>query len=816
MLSPLAAFLHRNRFRVLAAAVVGFALALAFGVGVAKHMSPYGASDPATQSVQATNRFQASAGRQIDPGIVALISTTNPQRVKQVAALLAAQPSVAEVTRGAVSRDGTKSYVVAYFKPLSDKRLKNTAQQIENRFAGQHDVILGGGAIANAQVNTQVSHDLAHAELLAFPFIFLLSLLFFRSLVASVLPPLLGGLAIVSTFLALRVVVGFVDLSVFALNLVTGLGLGLAIDYSLFMVSRYREEAAVHGFGAEALRRTLTTAGRTILFSSLTIAGAIASLAVFPQRFLYSMGIAGAIGALISAVLALVVLPALLAALGPRVNALAPRRLARAADREARPAQSGAWYRLSQFVMRRPARVAIASAAVLIALGIPFAGIKFISVDASVLPPSLSARHVQNVLNAEFPPGRTSPVEVVVGAPAGSPQVRALASRIRALPTVSAVAPAVPAGPATSLLPVAAPRSQPAPRPPDPRAARAVLRRRGRRDGELHRPRAQPLGPSPARARHRGRSHADRAVSDDRLGRAPGEGCADERAQPERDVRDPRGDLPGRKPAGAARIPQPGRARRDPADLPVRRRLRPGHRLRRVPALADQGSARRRRFEPRGGGGRARADGADRHGSGALVLGGDRRLRHLADRLHQGARARRRARRAHRRLRDPRPARAVADGTAGVAELVGAAPATAPSRAGWAAGGGRGRYLTVHLMVICSGNPANHEKREHTRGLARPLERIPALEAGDPALARAAGVRDPSHRGLRAGQAARHGLRHPHRPRHDHRRAGAGRPARHVHLRGADGQLPRRAPGGPRALLRDHRRRPRMAPGAQR
>ncbi|HLJ01962.1 MAG TPA: MMPL family transporter [Solirubrobacteraceae bacterium] len=456
MLSPLAAFLHRNRFRVLAAAVVGFALALAFGVGVAKHMSPYGASDPATQSVQATNRFQASAGRQIDPGIVALISTTNPQRVKQVAALLAAQPSVAEVTRGAVSRDGTKSYVVAYFKPLSDKRLKNTAQQIENRFAGQHDVILGGGAIANAQVNTQVSHDLAHAELLAFPFIFLLSLLFFRSLVASVLPPLLGGLAIVSTFLALRVVVGFVDLSVFALNLVTGLGLGLAIDYSLFMVSRYREEAATHGFGAEALRRTLTTAGRTILFSSLTIAGAIASLAVFPQRFLYSMGIAGAIGALISAVLALVVLPALLAALGPRVNALAPRRLARAADREARPAQSGAWYRLSQFVMRRPARVAIASAAVLIALGIPFAGIKFISVDASVLPPSLSARHVQNVLNAEFPPGRTSPVEVVVGAPAGSPQVRALASRIRALPTVSAVAPAVPAGPATSLLPVAA------------------------------------------------------------------------------------------------------------------------------------------------------------------------------------------------------------------------------------------------------------------------------------------------------------------------------------------------------------------------
>jgi uncharacterized membrane protein YdfJ with MMPL/SSD domain len=133
---------------------------------------------------------------------------------------------------------------------------------------------------------------------------------------------------------------------------VTGLGLGLAIDYSLFMVSRYREEAAASGFGAEALRRTLQTAGRTILFSSVTVAVALAALAIFPQRFLYSMGIAGAIVVLVAATLALVVLPALLAVLGPQVNALAPKRLQRAADRDAGPTQSGAWYRLSRFVMR--------------------------------------------------------------------------------------------------------------------------------------------------------------------------------------------------------------------------------------------------------------------------------------------------------------------------------------------------------------------------------------------------------------------------------------------------------------------------------
>ncbi len=468
MLSRLATCLYAHRRRVLLVAVVGAAVAGAFGAGVAKHLSPYGANDPATQSVQATNRFQAAAGRQIDAGVVALVDAGNVRsaaarrRVSQVATQLRQQPDVASVVTfydshnpAMVARNGDSTYVLAYFKPLPDTALKDVAQQIANHFSGQRDVKLGGGAIANAQVNAQVSHDLAHAELLAFPFIFLLSLLFFRSLVAALLPPLLGGLAIIATFLALRIVSSFVDVSVFALNLVTGLGLGLAIDYSLFMVSRYREESAHRGFGIQALQRTLQTAGRTILFSSLTIAAAIASLAIFPQRFLYSMGLAGALVALLAATLALVVLPALLAVLGPRVDALAPRRLARAAERDARPAERGAWYRLSRFVTRRPGRIALASAAVLIALGIPFAGIRLISVDASVLPAGASARQVDDALRSRFPPNRTSPLEVVVAAPAGSPQVRALRARISQLPDVSEVASAQPAGSGTSLVAVA-------------------------------------------------------------------------------------------------------------------------------------------------------------------------------------------------------------------------------------------------------------------------------------------------------------------------------------------------------------------------
>ncbi len=267
---------------------------------------------------------------------------------------------------------------------------------------------------------------------------FLLSFLFFRSLVAALLPLLVGGLSIVLTFLGLRVASELGSVSVFALNLVTGLGLGLAIDYSLFIVSRYREEIERFGPGAEALRATLATAGRTVLFSSLTVAAALASLLVFPQRFLYSMGLGGVMVALIAASVALVVLPAVLALLGTRVNALAPKRLQRAAARDARPAEHGFWYRLSRTVMRRPARIAIASAATLIALGIPFLGIQFNAVDAGVLPESASARQVDDALERDFPPAQTDPIYLAVEA-SPSEAVAAYADDLRALPGVAEV-----------------------------------------------------------------------------------------------------------------------------------------------------------------------------------------------------------------------------------------------------------------------------------------------------------------------------------------------------------------------------------------
>jgi uncharacterized membrane protein YdfJ with MMPL/SSD domain len=420
MFNALASLAQRHGKRTVIFAAVFFVVAGALGGGVASKLAPYGADDPATESVKAGDRLEADGYR--DPSLIVLFQNTSPtsasgkQRIQRVERDLRANPDVAAVTgyletqsRDFVSRGGDSTYLAVSLKPTDDKAEQDAAKAIADDLSGQPDVTVGGIALAQEQVNKQVEKDLRKAELLAFPILFLLSLLFFRSGVAALLPLMIGGLAIVGTFLLLRVANEFVDVSIFALNLTTGLGLGLAIDYSLFVVSRYREEIARSGPGAAAMRRTLNTAGRTVLFSSITVAVALASLLVFPQRFLYSMGLGGALVALLAATIALTVLPAVLALLGDRVNSLAPAFLQRRAERDATRTQAGFWYRLSRFVMRRPIGIATVTAAVLIVLGIPFYSIKFTSVDAQVLPESASARQADNVMRAEFPPFHDTP-----------------------------------------------------------------------------------------------------------------------------------------------------------------------------------------------------------------------------------------------------------------------------------------------------------------------------------------------------------------------------------------------------------------------
>ncbi len=462
MFDALARGLYKHRRLVGIGAAVFFVVAIAFGGSVSKHLAPYGADDPASESVNSDNLTQAKGYR--DTSVVVLIKGGNVsspamrKRVTGISKAVAGRRDVATVhgyfdthQRAFVSKNGHETYLAVALKATDDQGRQDGAQAIDDMLAGKPGVSVGGLSLAQKQVNKQTESDLRRAEMLAFPILFLLSLLFFRSMVAAALPLLVGGLAIVGTFLILRIASEFSSISIFALNLTTGLGLGLAIDYSLFMVSRYREELARRGVDSgdvsagrterwEALRVTLRTAGRTVLFSSLTVAVALAALTVFPQRFLYSMGIGGACVALFAALIALTVLPAVLSLLGPRINAGSPKFLQRRADRDARHEQEGFWYRLSQFVMRRPVAIALSSATVLIALGVPFLGIHFTSVDASILPESASARQVDDALRSDFPPFHDSPIRVVVDG-GGKAAVTKMTSEIRQDPGVSGIDP---------------------------------------------------------------------------------------------------------------------------------------------------------------------------------------------------------------------------------------------------------------------------------------------------------------------------------------------------------------------------------------
>src|SRR3954453_6546207 len=255
MFNALASLAQRHGKRTVIFAAVFFVVAGALGGGVASKLAPYGADDPSTESVRATDRLQADGYR--DPSVIVLLQNTVPtspagqQKIKGIEQKLHANPDVAHVTgylethsADFISAPGNATYLAVSLKPTGDKDQQDAAKQISDDLDGQPGVSVGGIALAQEQVNKQVEKDLRMAEMLAFPILFLLSLLFFRSAVAALLPLLIGGLAIVGTFLLLRLANEAVSVSIFALNLTTGLGLGLAIDYSLFVVSRYREEIA--------------------------------------------------------------------------------------------------------------------------------------------------------------------------------------------------------------------------------------------------------------------------------------------------------------------------------------------------------------------------------------------------------------------------------------------------------------------------------------------------------------------------------------------------------------------------------------------
>src|SRR6266542_613608 len=452
MLERLAGSLLRRRVLVLVVAVAVVGLAGVLGAGVVSKLRSGGFEDPAASSTRAEDALRDTFHTG-EPNLVLLV-TADHGTVDQadlanggleLTRRLSAERDVSEVqsywtTKAAPLRsvDGRQALVLARIAGDDDATQKR-AEQLATDFdrdQGGMRVQVGGQARVFGEVSDQVERDLARAEMIAVPITLVLLVVVFSSAVAGALPLAVGGFAIVGTLLVLRLLAGLTDVSVYALNLTTALGLGLAIDYSMFIVSRYREELRAGREPPDALVTTMRTAGRTVLFSAATVAAALVALLVFPLYFLRLFGYAGIAVVALAAVGALVVLPALLAVLGRRIDSLrlpfgrrraARRAAARAAAGPGAGAAgtgSGAWHRIAMAVMRRPVPIALAVVAVLLVLGAPFLGVRFGLPDDRVLPASASSRQVADAIRNDFTARDASALQVVA-TDAGAPATRA-------------------------------------------------------------------------------------------------------------------------------------------------------------------------------------------------------------------------------------------------------------------------------------------------------------------------------------------------------------------------------------------------------
>ena len=451
MFLSLARLTYRHPKRVLAGVAAFVVAAGALGGDVAGRLKPAGFTDPASESSLAADQAARALGHDPVPGVVVVARVRHggigdpPARaeIRRLARVLASDPDVALVRtpfdRPAdlrlISKDGRSGLITASFSTPDEGDLEDAAKRIPPRLSSESlDLAIGGFAIGFDDVNKTVREDLLRAEMIAFPILAILLLLVFRGAIAASIPLAIGAIAVVGSFLALRLLSHFTDVSIFALNITTALGLGLAVDYGLLLVSRYREELERSGPGWEAHLRTVETAGRAVFFSGLTVAAAVASMIVLPQRFLYSMGAGAASVALLAAAAALVATPALLALLGDRVNALSIRRSAVARE------GSGRWYRLARSVMRRPAAVAAAVTLVLLFMASPLTRAVLTQPGSDAVPSGRDARTVSNTIDSQFTPNLDAPISVTVPqAAAGA--VRGRVARLRGVRAVSAPQP---------------------------------------------------------------------------------------------------------------------------------------------------------------------------------------------------------------------------------------------------------------------------------------------------------------------------------------------------------------------------------------
>lgn len=276
------------------------------------------------------------------------------------------------------------------------------------------EYLIAGGPAFYADIETASQRDLRRAEVIALPVALLALLVVFGTVVSAMVPLATGAAGVAVVLMVIFWLAHAADLSIFVLNLATMLGLGLAVDYALFITSRFREELHRNGGDVEAaVVRAVDTAGRAVFFSGMSVLIGLAGLMLFPLMFLRSVGVAGVVVVAISTFTSLTLLPALLAIIGPRIESLSLGRLGGIALGGDRPDEHGSWYRVAHFVMRHPVIVAVITLAILVSLGLPFRHANISSPDATILPEDLPSRQGFDLLSSEFSGGEISPFLLV-------------------------------------------------------------------------------------------------------------------------------------------------------------------------------------------------------------------------------------------------------------------------------------------------------------------------------------------------------------------------------------------------------------------
>ncbi|MEU6303163.1 MMPL family transporter [Streptomyces chartreusis] len=443
----------RPRLSLLVALVIT-ALAVLAGSGVADRLGSGGWEDPDAESTYATKALEREFPAS-QPNLLLLVDAGDAS-VDDPAVAAEAQRLVSRLTgeKGVVgvgsywqskspalrAEDGHEALIAARITG-EEKQMGETLDRIAPEFRGAHgpvEVSVGGPVAVRHEMQTTIQEDLLRAEVIALPVTLVLLVMVFGSAVAALLPLGIGIVAILGTNAVLRGLTEFTDVSVFAMNLTTALGLGLAVDYALFIVRRFREELTGGAEPLAAVGTTLRTAGRTVLFSALTVAVSLAAMLLFPQYFLRSFAYAGIAVVLLAAAAALILLPAALVLLGHRVNALDLRKLLRRgrADGAAAATEGKGWARTANLVMRRAPFFALGTTAVLVLLGLPFLGVKFGTADDRQLPSSAESHVVQQHIRDGFPGSPGGGLEVLAEGRATQAQYADYKQRIGALPEV--------------------------------------------------------------------------------------------------------------------------------------------------------------------------------------------------------------------------------------------------------------------------------------------------------------------------------------------------------------------------------------------